>query len=52
VLDAFAGGVPALWPFFGRITLAKVQTGGKQDKLFGGASLVMSTLLVLSTVIT
>jgi inner membrane protein len=50
VLDMLAGGVPAFWPFFGRVTLARVKTGGKEDKFFGGGALVMSTLLVLSAV--
>jgi len=47
LLDAFSSGVPAFWPF-GRLSLAKVKTGGKGDKFIGGAGLVMGGLALLS----
>jgi membrane-bound metal-dependent hydrolase YbcI (DUF457 family) len=45
-LDMLSSGVPAFWPFGGRITLARVKTGGNIDKLIGGAALVVSIALI------
>lgn len=39
-LDCIADGAPALWPLK-RVTLAHIKTGGKADRLFGGAGLIM-----------
>lgn len=39
-LDCLADGAPALWPLK-RVTLAHIKTGGKADRLFGGAGLIM-----------
>jgi len=50
LLDALAGGVPAVWPF-GRWTWGHVKTGGKVDRFTGGAALVVSALLVLATLL-
>ena len=50
LLDALAGGVPAVWPF-GRWTWGHVKTGGQIDRLTGGAALVLSGLLLLSRVL-
>jgi len=47
VLDALASGVPAFWPF-GQLRLARVKTGGKTDKLTGGAMLVIAVTLIIS----
>ena len=40
LLDSLSSGVPAFWPF-GRLTLAKVKTGGRTDSLIGGAALIV-----------
>lgn len=45
-LDVFADGAPVFWPF-GRLTLAHVKTGGKLDKLTGGAFLVLACMLAI-----
>jgi len=49
LLDAFANGVPAFWPF-GRLTLGHVKTGGKLDKATGGAFLVVLVALAVAEI--
>jgi membrane-bound metal-dependent hydrolase YbcI (DUF457 family) len=44
ILDAFSNGVPAFWPW--RLRLATIKTGGRTDKLTGGAALVVSIALI------
>ena len=46
ILDAFSNGVPAFWPW--RLSLAKIKTGGRTDRLVGGAALVVSIALTVS----
>jgi len=46
-LDVLAGGAPALWPIAGRVTIAKIKTGGKYDRAFGGAALVIMAMLLI-----
>ena len=46
-LDILSGGVPALWPWPGRITLANIKTGSSMDSLVGASGLVLA-LTVLS----
>ena len=50
LLDALAGGAPAFWPF-GRVTLARIKTGGKIDKLTGGAALVVCAILAITALV-
>lgn len=50
LLDALASGVPIFWPF-GRITLARIKTGGKLDTLIGGAGLIMLICLLVQEVV-
>lgn len=45
LLDAFADGVPAFWPF-GRTTLAHIKTGGREDTFVGAAALVLAGLVL------
>jgi membrane-bound metal-dependent hydrolase YbcI (DUF457 family) len=40
ILDALASGVPMFWPF-GRVTLARVKTGGKLDTAIGAVGLIL-----------
>lgn len=46
LLDALASGVPMFWPF-GRVTLARIKTGGQLDTLIGAAGLIMLICLLV-----
>lgn len=46
ILDAFSNGAPAFWPW--RLSLAKIKTGGRTDRLVGGAALIIAASLALS----
>jgi membrane-bound metal-dependent hydrolase YbcI (DUF457 family) len=50
IVDIFSGGVSALWPWPGRITLAKIKTGTWQDALIGAACLVLAITIGLARV--
>jgi inner membrane protein len=47
VLDILSGGVSALWPWPGRITLAKIKTSTWQDAIVGAACLVLAIVMVV-----
>jgi membrane-bound metal-dependent hydrolase YbcI (DUF457 family) len=51
IVDIFSGGVSALWPWPGRITLAKIKTSTWQDALVGAACLVLATTLLVARII-
>ena len=46
LLDALASGVPMFWPF-GRVTLARVKTGGKLDTAIGAVGLILLIALAV-----
>lgn len=48
LVDILSGGVPALWPWPGRITLAKIKTGTWQDALVGAACLVLAIVVSIA----
>ncbi len=49
-LDALSSGVPAFWPF-GRLTLARIKTGGRLDTLVGAAAVVVAVVVVIGGVV-
>ena len=50
-LDILSGGVPALWPWPGRITLANIKTGSNMDSLVGAAGLVLAFTIGAATLL-
>jgi membrane-bound metal-dependent hydrolase YbcI (DUF457 family) len=49
ILDAMASGVPMFWPF-GRVTLARVKTGGKLDTAIGAVGLILIAMAIIMEV--
>jgi membrane-bound metal-dependent hydrolase YbcI (DUF457 family) len=50
LLDAFANGVPAFWPF-GVLRIAKIKTGGRTDSFTGGAGLVIAVCVAILAIL-
>jgi membrane-bound metal-dependent hydrolase YbcI (DUF457 family) len=46
LLDALSSGVPAFWPF-GRVTLARIKTGGAADHFIGATGLILLINIML-----
>lgn len=46
-LDTLSNGVPALWPWSKRITLARIKTGSELDTWVGAALLVLAGVILL-----
>jgi membrane-bound metal-dependent hydrolase YbcI (DUF457 family) len=51
VLDLCAGGMAVFWPWPGRWVLANIKTGGRADKLVGGALLALAVVVTIGRMI-
>lgn len=49
-LDLLSGGMATFWPWPGRVTMAKIKTGGQHDRIVGACCLVLATTIIVGVI--